>query len=282
MSSIKDIKQRMTNVGTTKQVLNAMDMVSSTKLQKARARLEGIVPLYHDVQDIIRDLKRLEDVREHAFAAPRKVKNTAYVVIASDKGLCGSYNTNVCALALKHMNAGKNEKILAIGAKSYQYFKRRDKEVLYRATDVSEAQIYEGASRLGEMCAAKYSAGEVDEVFIAYTQFESTLSHIPRVQRLLPLYDGADGGRQKAMGMDYSPDAISFLEHLMPFYLHMCLFTALSHSMACEHAARMVNMESAGKNADEIIDDLRRMYNRKRQAAITQELNEIVGSANIL
>ncbi len=283
MSSIKDIRQRMANVRTTKQVLNAMDMVSATKLQKARARLEGILAMYEEMRDTIDDLKRFEEICRHPFAAKREVKNSAYVVITSDTGLCGSYNVNICDAALRHMvSKGKKEKILSIGAKGCQYFMRREKNVFCRITDASEAQIYQGAGRLGEIVSGMYSSGEVDEVFIAYTEFESTLSYVPRVERLLPLYSSASCAEQDEFGMKYEPDSVSFFEHMLPLYLHMCFFMALSHSMTCEHAARMVNMESAGKNASEIIDDLKQMYNRKRQAAITQELNEIVSSANIL
>ncbi|MGI5900678.1 MAG: ATP synthase F1 subunit gamma [Christensenellales bacterium] len=287
MASIKDIRQRMANVRTTKQVLNAMDMVSATKLHKARSRLDGILAMHGDMKNTIDDLKRFDEIRNHPFAENRQVKQSAYVVITSDMGLCGSYNVNICNAALKHMSDGKNEKILSTGAKGCQYFRRREKNVFCRITDASEAQIYTGAGSLGEITSQMFASGDVDEVFLAYTEFESTLSHIPRVERLLPLYgdlsrlDELKKG-EKQVGMKYEPDAASFLDHMLPLYLHMCFFVALSHSMACEHAARMMNMESAGKNAGEIIDDLNLMYNRKRQAAITQELNEIVSSANIL
>lgn len=283
MSSIQDIRQRMANVRTTKQVLNAMNMVATTKLHKARLRLEGILPLDRDMRRVIDDLKRFDAIREHPLAAERPVKNTAYVLITSDKGLCGSYNINVCEAALAHMKgAQKRERILSVGAKGCQYFRRRDRQIRCRIADASEAQIYEGAGRLAEMCRSIFLSGEVDEVFIAYTQFETTLNHIPRVEKLLPLCDASDPRPDGERARKYEPDVVSFLEHMAPLYLHMRMFAALSQSMACEHAARMVNMESAGKNASEIIDDLKLIYNRGRQAAITQELNEIVGSANIL
>lgn len=282
MSSMKDIRQRMANVRATKQVLSAMNMVSATKLHRARMRLEGILPLHLDMKKAVDDLERFAEIQNHALAAGREVKSTAYILITSDKGLCGSYNRDICEKALEHMNAGKNEKIISIGAKGCQYFKRRDKQILRRVTNTLEAQIYEGAGRLGELSGSLYASGEADEVYVAYTQFDSTLRHVPRVERLLPLFGESDGIRQRDGGMRYEPGAVPFLEHILPLYLHMCFFAALSHSIACEHAARMINMESAGKNAAEIIEDLKQMYHRKRQAAITQELSEIIGSANIL
>lgn len=280
MSSVKDIKHRIANVGTTKQIMKAMDMVSAAKLQKARLRLEGARPIYHELKNTIDGLSNCESVRDNVFAAQREVKNTAYIVITSDKGLCGSYNVSVSKAALDHMNTGKNEKLLVIGAKGSEYFRRRNKNILRRITDVSEAQIYEGTGRMSEYITSLYLAGEIDEVFIAYTHFETTLSYVPRVERVLPISDGSPWG-QAGSGTDYEPDANTFLNHIMPLYLHMCFFAASSESAACEHAARMINMEAASKNASEIIDDLNSIYNRKRQAAITQELNEIVSGANI-
>jgi F-type H+-transporting ATPase subunit gamma len=281
MSSIKDIKHRIANVSTTKQIMKAMDMVSVTKLQKARLRLEGVRPLIHELQSLIDDLSNYESIGRNAFTEQREVKNTAYIVVTSDKGLCGGYNVNIAKAALEHMNQGKNEKIFVIGAKGSEYFKRRDKNILRRITDVSEAQIYEGSGRLSELITSLYLKGEIDEVFIAYTHFESTLNYIPRVEKVLPISRGAKYGKIISEKR-YEPDMNTFLNHIMPLYLHTLFFALFSESLACEHAARMINMESASKNASEIIDDLNSMYNRKRQAAITQELNEIVSGANIL
>lgn len=281
MSSIKDIRMRMANVTTTSQVINAMNMVSATKLNRARARLEGIIPMHREMTSVINDLKRFENIREHPLAMERKIKNSLYIVVTSDKGLCGSYNINICNAALKHMNAGKNERILAIGTKANHFFSTRDKNVTRRVTNATEAQIYTGAEQLAKIVKSLYESGEVDEVFIAFTEFKTTLSHIPRVERLLPLYSDSDMLDAEA-GMIYEPEVLAFFEHTLPLYLHMCLFSMFSHSITCEHAARMVNMESAGNNATDIIDDLKLMYNRKRQTAITQELNEIVSSASTL
>lgn len=281
MSSMKDIKQRMANVSQTLQIIKAMDMVSGAKLRKAKPRLDGVRALHKELSKVMHELRSCEELREHAFVKQREVKNSAYVIITSDRGLCGSYNTNISEKALSHMDAGKNEKIIVIGKMGTEYFRRRNKNILRRAIDVSEVQIYEAAGRIGEFVSSLYASGEVDEVFVAYTYFESTLSHIPRVEKVLPISDESHD-LQKESSMKYEPDAATFLEHVMPLYLHTCFFAASSEAVTCEHAARMMNMDSAGKNANDIVEDLGRMYNRKRQAAITQELNEIVSGANIL
>jgi F-type H+-transporting ATPase subunit gamma len=281
MASTKDIKQRIANVTTTKQIMKAMDMVSSAKLQKARVRLQTARPLYREIMRIIDSLRGSEEARHNIFIKRREVKNTAYVVITSDKGLCGSYNMNVLEKALAHMSNGKNEKILVVGSKGYEYFKRRNKNILRRISDVSEARMYEYTGLLSERIANLYASGEADEVFVAYTRFESTLNYTPRVEQVLPVCDGScDIDANGAM--KYEPDVHSFMQLAVPLYLHSYFYAAAAESAACEHASRMVNMESANKNAGEIIDDLTRMYNRKRQAAITQELTEIVGGANLL
>ncbi|MGI6169077.1 MAG: ATP synthase F1 subunit gamma [Christensenellales bacterium] len=280
MSSTKGVKQRISNVRTTKQIMRAMDMVAATKLQKARVRLETTRPLYQEAKRIIDNIKNIEEARDNTFIQRNKVKSTAYVVITSDKGLCGSYNINISQKALAHMR-DKNEKILVIGSKGSEYFKRRNKNIVRRITDLSEARMYEGSSLMGERLASMYVSGEVDEIFLAYTYFQSTLNYIPRVERMLPVSDEPINSA-KAGIMKYEPDVDIFLDHAIPLYLHAYLYAATAESIACEHAARMVNMESASKNATEILEDLNRMYNRKRQAGITQELNEIVGGANIL
>lgn len=281
MPSKKEIKQRISNVSTTRQIIRAMDMVASTKLNKARARLDGIRPLYGQMQRRIAELSHCEEAQTHAFAAPRKIKNSCYVVLTSNKGLCGGYNTGVSEAALMHMEQGRHEKIIAVGAKGLEFFRRRHKDILYRITDIPEVQVYETAGRLGELASSLYISGEVDELYVAYTHFESTLSHLPRVERLLPLPIDSNGAPARDR-MRYEPDVHTFIDHLLPLYLHTYFFAASAEAMACEHAARMFNMDSAGKNATEMIDELKRMYNRKRQSAITQELSEIVGGANIL
>ncbi|NLZ52514.1 MAG: F0F1 ATP synthase subunit gamma, partial [Thermoanaerobacteraceae bacterium] len=148
-------------------------------------------------------------------------------------------------------------------------------------TDVKDAQVYYGAESVAKWVIDFYLSGEVDEVFIAYTHFENVLSHVPYIEKILPVITGAvetiDESDRK-----YEPDMHTFIDHIIPLYLHMYLFRAFSESHTSEQAARMVSMDAAGKNAEEMIEKLTRMYNRQRQAAITQELSEIVGSTNIL
>lgn len=281
MTSLRDIKQRIENVGSTQQIIKAMDMIASTKLHKARAQLEGVRPIYHELKRKVEELGVHKDAKKHVFYKEREVKNSLYIVLTSDRGFSGGYNANIASKALEHMNQGKNEKILVVGAKGYEYFKKKGKNIIRKIIDVADAQVYYGSESVAKWVIDLYLSGEVEEVFIAYTHFENVLKHVPCVERILPVSteatDAEDNGNVK-----YEPDIDTFIGHLIPLYLHMNLFRAFSESHTSEQAARMVNMDAAGKNAEEMIEKLTRMYNRQRQAAITQELSEIVGSANIL
>ena len=281
MSSMRDIKQRIENVSSVEQIIKAMGMVSSTRLVKARRQLEGIRPMYKELKLIAEEVGTQENAKRHIYYKEREVKNTLYIILTSDRGLCGSYNFNIMSKALKHMNQGKNEKIIIVGSKGYEYFKKRDKNIIHSVLDVADAKVYYGAESLAKMIIDSYLAAEVEEVYIAYTHFENVLTYVPVVERLLPIVSDGTENRDRD-DKKYDPDLDSFIDNMIPLYLHMNLFRAYSESHTSEQASRMVNMDAAGKNASEIIEDLTHMYNRKRQAAITQEISEIVGSANIL
>ncbi|NLL59239.1 MAG: ATP synthase F1 subunit gamma [Tissierellia bacterium] len=279
MSSMRDIKQRIENVRSVEQIIKAMDMVASTKLVKIRSQLEGVRPIYHELKRVVEEVGSLEGSKDHTFYKEREVKNSLYVVITSDRGLAGSYNANITAKALEHMNQDKNVKVITVGAKGYEFFKKKGKNIVQSVVDVVDSQVYYGSESLAKWLINYYIQGEADEMFIAYTHFINVLNYVPVVDKLLPI-------KVKETSFDddrkYEPDLHSFIDHMIPLYLHMNLFRAFSESHTSEQAARMVNMDAAGKNASEIIEELTHLYNRKRQTAITEELNEIFGSVNIL
>ena len=281
MSSMKELKQRIANISSTKQLIKAMDIVASTKLHRARAQLEGVRPIYLELKRIVEALGRQERVQEHTFYAQRQVRSSLYIILTSDRGFAGGFNANIIAKALAHMEQGKNEKILIVGSKGYAYFKKRGKRIIRKIIDLPDTQVYYGTESIARWVIELYCSGEVDEVFLAYTQFENVLSQVPIVEQLLPVVRAtsvlAEEGERK-----YEPELSIFSDHLIPFYLHMNLFRAFSESHTSEQAARMVSMDAADKNAEEMIEELTRIFNRKRQAGITQELSEIVGSTNIL
>lgn len=279
MASIREIKERIANVSSTEQMIRAMDMIASTKLNQARTQLEGVRPMYDGLNRQVEEVGSLKQAASHVFYEGREVKNSLYVVLTSDRGFAGSYNANILTKALKHMNAGKNEKILVVGSIGDTFFRKRKKNIIRRITDVSDSKMYYGTLELANWLTELYLSGEVDEVFIAYTDFENVMLHHPIVEQLLPIAVPNKGTVEDSDHI-YEQGVDTFIDHIIPLYLHMNLFRAYSESHTSEQAARMVNMDAAGKNAEEIIDDLNLQYNRQRQADITQELSEIIGGSN--
>jgi len=281
MSSMKDIKQRIENVHSTGQIIKAMDMIASTKLHKARASLEGVRPIYNELRRNVDELACREEALTHPFFREREVRNSLYVVLTSDRGFAGGFNANITTAALEHMEQGKNEKLIVVGSKGDKFFTKRNKNIIRKITDVSDVHMYYGTENIAIMLENLFLSGEADEVFVAYTRFENVLSHIPCVEKILPVAPGVSD-ISSGYGKKYEPDIHAYIDHIMPLYLHMYLFRAFSESHTSEQAARMVSMDVAGKNANEMIEKLSHMYNRRRQSAITQELSEIVGSVSIL
>ncbi|MCL2580586.1 MAG: F0F1 ATP synthase subunit gamma [Oscillospiraceae bacterium] len=310
MPSKKIIKRRITSVKATKQIMKAMDMVATTKLQKVKSRVELARPLFGAAGDIIENLKRCDEASDNVFVKPREVKGTAYLVLSGDRGLCGSYNNNIVEKAMSHMRERDNEQIIAIGTKGRDALRRRGKNVLSSHTDISqkmnylafmysmesienavsnvdkilsgpsvaETALYRDAELVSGMLIDLFKSGKVDEVYIVYTHFESVLSYRPTLAKVLPLGE-KDAGPGK--DMHYEQDVDEFFEHATPLYLSAFVYSAMLESACCEFAARMTSMNSATKNAGEIIDKLTLVYNRRRQADITQEINEIVGGASV-
>ena len=281
MPSMKTIKRRIASVDTTKKIMKAMDMVAAAKLQKVKVWLESARPFADEAKKVLAALGSCYEVRDSPYVRVRKVKHTAYVVITSDRGLCGSHNVNLTQKVLSKINEGANERIVAVGLKGHEYFTARGKQVLHTFPDVSETVLYADAMRVAEFTLGLYASGQVDEVYVAYTHFETVLTHVPRLVKVLP---AVIPPREAApsCGMRYEPDVQSFLDHAIPVFLNAFLYVALVESSACEQAARMMSMESAVNNASDIIGKLTRSYNRRRQSAITQEISEIVSSASLM
>ena len=280
MPSNKAIKRRLASVKSTQKITRAMNMVAASRLQKNKAYLTQSRSFFTETEKTINRLKNMQDISENIFFMPKKVDSTAYLVITSDRGLCGGYNTNVMEKALIHMNERENEKIIAIGLKGDEYFGKHGKNILSRYDDVSEAAFYDEAERITTLLLELYTSGEVDEIYIAYTQFESVLTHVPRLKKILPLEKDAETLSQFD-DMQYEPDVTFFLEHAISMYLSALIYTVLLESFSCEQAARMLSMDTAVTNASDILTKLTHIYNRSRQAAITQEISEVVSNTNI-
>lgn len=284
MPSLKAIKRRIGSVKSTRQITKAMDLVAAAKLARVKARLEASRALGGIASGMIDELCRHPVASASIYATPpAKSDTSAYLVISGERGLCGGYNTNISRLTLEHIReSGKDEYILALGVRGQTYLTRRGMHVRHSMPGLVEKADYHDAEMIARLLLEGYIAGKYDEVFVSYTKFASTVSHTPTVERVLPLEVAEDKGPLPSpVGeMRYESGPVAFLEEALPTCLAMFIHSAMVESSVCEQAARMVSMDAASKNADDIIENLTLTYNRSRQQAITQEINEIVGGAN--
>ena len=277
--SAKEIKNRIRSMESTKQITKAMEMVAASKLRRAQAQVLNSRPYFEILYATINDIVDANRDFSSPYLTQRPVKKSVYVVIAGDRGLAGGYNSNVLKLAYSDME-GKNVSVLPIGKKAVDFYQSRNLELMttnYKeAEDVSVGDCFSIAKQL---CKA-YRAGEIDEIHIAYTNFVSVLSQTPATLRLLPLLRHTTG-REGTVSTDilYEPDSVEVFDAIIPEYLGGILYGALCESRAAEQAARRTAMDSATQNADEMIADLSLKFNRARQAAITQEITEIVAGS---
>ena len=276
--STKEIANRIRSMESTKQITKAMEMVAASKLRRAQAQVLESRPYFEILYSTINDIVDSNRDFSSPYLAKRTVKRTLFIVIAGDRGLAGGYNNNILKMCYSQME-GKAATVLPIGKKAVDFFKARKMPLLtesyYEAEDVSIGDCFSVAKML---CKA-YKAGEFDEICIGYTNFVSVLSQTPATMTLLPFEKTEGSGAKASSDICYEPDSVSVFEAIIPEYLGGILYGALCESRAAEQAARRTAMDSATQNAEEMIADLSLKFNRARQAAITQEITEIVAGA---
>ena len=277
--SSKEIKNRIRSMESTKQITKAMEMVAASKLRRAQSQVLSSRPYFEILYSTIHEIVDTNSDLSSAYLTERPVKKTAYVVIAGDRGLAGGYNSNVLKLALSEME-GKETTVVPVGKKAADFFKSRNLPVFTESyTEAETVSVSDCFSVAKQLCKA-YLAGQIDEVRIAYTNFVSVLSQTPATMRLLPLIRQETGETVgKTTDILYEPDSAEVFAAIIPEYVGGVIYGALCESRAAEQAARRTAMDSATQNADEMIADLSLKFNRARQAAITQEITEIVAGA---
>ena len=276
--SSKEIKNRIRSMQSTRQITKAMEMVAASKLRRAQAQVLSARPYFETLSDTIDQIVETNQEFTSAYLTSRPVKKTAWIVIAGDRGLAGGYNSNVLKLAHSRME-GKDVTVLPVGKKAADFFRSRNCEILTdsyaEAEDVSVGDCFS----MAKLLCKQYLAGDVDEVYVAYTNFISVLSQVPAALLILPLLRQDSEEKAAAGDILYEPDSSTVFDAIIPEYVGGMLYGALCESRAAEQAARRTAMDSATKNADEMIEDLSLKYNRARQAAITQEITEIVAGS---
>jgi len=287
-AGIKAINKRIRSVASTQQITKAMKMVSAAKLRRAQDRLIAGRPYAAKLAGLLQHLAETGG-DDHAYFERREVKRRIFVVVTADKGLCGAYNMNVIRAAQAKIDAsieaGVPAEVYAIGRRARDYFKRRDYDVVASHDDFGGAASDEKARRVTAFVEERFVSGQVDEVALVYAEFVSTLTQRPRTAECLPITPPeADAAAEPHAALDFiwEPDKPSIYAALLPLYLRNRVYITLCEAFASEHSARMTSMSAATQNAGELIDHLTLKRNRERQAAITQELSEIVGGANAL
>lgn len=287
MASMRDIKRRRASVQSTGQITKAMKLVATVKLQKAKNRALQSKEYFNCMYKTVISLLAKSANTNNIYTKESESKRKAIVVITSNRGLAGGYNSNVVKLITQNEELVKEDlDIYAIGRKGQEFLARRGYNIVEDRSELMEEFTYADAIKLCNKLLASYEKGEVGEIYIAYTNFKNTVSHIPTLLKLLPILetddDSMDEGKNDDLIMNFEPDDEEALKLIIPKYVASLLHGALIEATAAENGARMQAMDSATNNAEEMIDKLTLKYNRARQGSITQELTEIIAGAEAI
>jgi len=280
-SNMKDIKRRIKSVESTRQITKAMELVASSKLRKAKEKADNSKPFFNTLYDTMCEIVASDNTFNSIYTRKRKNNVTLLVVIGGDRGLAGGFNANVLKMAQQRYDELKESSevvILPIGRKAVEYFEKRDVKIMTRYENISESLTIYGAMSIADKIIDVYNKDKIDRVELFYTDCVSPLLQEARRMPLIPLDIEPDKEYKGLTNYEPSPEAV--FDSIIPRYLAGVLFGAIVDSFAAEQAARRTAMENATDNANEMISDLSLMYNRARQAAITQEITEIVGGAS--
>ena len=284
MANSKEIRTKIKSVENTHKITKAMEMVAASKMRKAQERMRAARPYAEKIRNVAAHLSKAHPEYKHPFLISReKTANVGLIVVSSDKGLCGGLNTNVLRMSLNQMKTWENEQlgvaISAIGNKGFGFMNRVGGNVKSHITGLGDAPHMDKLIGPVKVMLDAYIAGEIDQLFIVYTRFINTMKQEPMMEQLLPLRGEQMGSAVGHWDYIYEPDAKSVIDDLMTRYVESLIFHAVAENMASEQSARMVAMKSASDNAKNVIGELKLVYNKERQAAITKEISEILGGA---
>jgi F-type H+-transporting ATPase subunit gamma len=290
--NVQDIKRRIKSVNSTKQITHAMELVASAKLRKSRELAESRRPYFEGMIESMKRIVAKSGNAKNIFMSQREVKKVAYIVITGDKGLAGGYNINVAKLVEEHIKNKEDAILYTVGSRGKEHFKNRDYNIQGEYTGISEKPSFFNAKEITNIVMEGYKNEEFDEVYLVYTKFVSTIVQHPYILKLLPLNiedvtlekkGDVDNVKLEEMTiMRYEPEPEELLNYLIPNFASSTVHGAMIESAASEQGARRTAMEAATTNANEMIDELTLKYNRVRQAAITQEISEIVSGVEAL
>ena len=287
MAGSKEIRSKIKSVENTRKITKAMEMVAASKMRKAQDRMRAARPYAEKIRNIAAHLASANSEYKHPFLVPHgELKNVGFIVVTSDKGLCGGLNTNLLRQVLGRMRDNETRKVgieaTAIGNKGFSFMNRIGATVVAHVTQLGDTPHLDKLIGPVKVLLDKYAAGELSAVYLCFTRFINTMKQEPVMQQLLPL--SAEGFKEKAKATHawdylYEPDAQTVIDDLLLRYTESLVYQAVAENMASEQSARMVAMKAATDNAGSLIKELKLVYNKTRQAAITKELSEIVSGA---
>lgn len=285
MASMRDIQRRKSSIQSTGQITKAMKLVATVRLQKARGNAENSKPYFEHMYKSVKSMLARSGNINHRYLKAGESSKKAVIVITSNRGLAGGYNSNVVKLLTNNEEFGADNVIVYnIGKKGKELLGRKNYDIREDFSDIINEPIYRDAMDVSKKVLEDFTNGEFGELYIAYTMFKNTVSHVPTLIKLLPVSaeDEELEENEKLTIMNYEPEAEEALDIIIPKYVSSLIYGALIEAVASENGARMQAMDSATSNAEDMLADLSLMYNRARQGSITQELTEIIAGAEAI
>lgn len=283
MAGAKEIRTQISSIKSTQKITSAMEMVAASKMRKAQERMQTSRPYAERIRQVVGHIANANAEYKHNFMFERDVKRVGFIIVSTDRGLCGGLNINLFKKTLECMTEWHEKKVeidlCLVGNKGVSFFRSYGGNVVAALTHIGDAPNIADLIGGVKVMLDSYEEGRIDRLFLVNNQFVNTMTQKPVVEQLLPLVPDKNKTLHKPWDYLYEPDAKELLDGLLVRYIESQVFQAVVENNACEQAARMVAMKSASDNAGSLIDDLQLVYNKARQAAITQELSEIVSGA---
>lgn len=279
----KEIRTKVKSVQNTQKITRAMEMVAASKMRKAQDRMRASRPYAEKIRNVIHHLAQSHPEYKHSYMQDREVKRVGFIVVSSDRGLCGGLNANLFRASLKALKAwddkGVGIDVCTIGSKGTGFFRRLGSNIAAEVSHLGDAPSMMDMIGTIKVMLDAYDNGEIDRLYVVYNEFVSTMTQDPQIEQLLPIQ--AEEEKEYAHHWDYlyEPEAKDVITDLLTRYVESLVYQAVVENVACEQSARMVAMKAASDNAGDLIDELNLAYNKARQAAITQEISEIVSGA---
>ncbi|MGU9958216.1 MAG: F0F1 ATP synthase subunit gamma [Arenicellales bacterium WSBS_2016_MAG_OTU3] len=284
MAGAKEIRTKIKSIENTKKITKAMEMVAASKMRKAQERMNAARPYAYKIRNVVAHMSEAHTEYTHPYMVEREVKRVGYIIVSSDRGLCGGLNVNMFRTAINHMSEyqdkGVEIDIACIGSKGLAFFKRFKSNIVSEATHLGDKPELAHLIGAVKVMLDGYETGKIDRLYIVHNDFVNTMTQKPLVEQLLPI-TAIEKDAELAHHWDYiyEPEAKNVTDALLVRYIESLVYQGVVENVACEMAARMVAMKSASDNAGSLIDELQLVYNKARQAAITQEISEIVSGA---